>query len=760
MGEGKENKFAALISIGAEVGASVKGAFGVIEKSMGKLETSLKGIEKSQSGVQKLTASIASLGSKESKLKQASADLEAIKKEMQAAGGPSGALTAKFDRQRAIVDKLTASIAKDKEGIEKLSTGLQKAGIDTNHLGSEFDRLSRKAERTKLLVEGFDKVHETFGEAENLMHEFAENAVEFGAVVGGAGFGLYELAESTAEFGEHVEKTAASLGVGVKELQRMEYAGKRSAMTLEETDSALIRFQVSVGKARSGTGQAAKELDALGISATGLSKLPLGAALGVIADRLEKVGNQADKARVASALFGRESGIKMLNVLKGGTAAMAQLAKQADATGNVLGEADIEKSGEFVAKLIDMKLAIQGVKNTFGVAVMPVLTEYFQSVSEYLAKNRAQVEKWAESFAKATGSIIKALPGILEKVEKLTKSIISGADKVAHFVGGWKNLAIILAAIKLSPMAVSLIQLVAGFAKAAFSIGKFVVGILGLDEGFAALGLRIGTLLGAIPGIGWAVAGVAAVVGTAAFLIWKNWDKLVAYWQSIWPTIKPSWDKLTSAVGQFVQAVGEATSPLRAKLGELFSWLGEWLVKNLPGFLTMAIDNATRAVQLITDYVGAVIQRIDAAKKFLESAADFISSKFTALMETFHKVFSWNPIEAVKAAWTPALDWIKSKVDWVADAGKKVGSFFNPDAGKDSGDKVGPAIPTHFDQPIQFGGGKGANVVHHHDNRRISFTIHAAPGQSPKSVADAVMRRLSGASSSNGALYDDHLVPA
>ncbi len=127
------------------------------------------------------------------------------------------------------------------------------------------------------------------------------------------------------------------LGFTYEQMQALNVAATLANTTVDNLSGAFSRFLKGVSEAASGSKTAQDELTRLGVSLKELEGKTTFEILGVVADKLRNIESPADRARVAMDLFGKEAGIKMIQVLDGGSVALENYKKRANELGIVLG---------------------------------------------------------------------------------------------------------------------------------------------------------------------------------------------------------------------------------------------------------------------------------------------------------------------------------------------------------------------------------------------------------------------------------------
>ena len=153
---------------------------------------------------------------------------------------------------------------------------------------------------------------------------------------------------STLDYADALGKTSARLGITTTALQTLRFAATQSGMTTEALEMSLQRFTRRLAEAGQGTGVLKDTFTKLGMSIRNTSDGSLKSAeqmLSEVADKLATIPDQGERVRLAFQMFDSE-GVKMVNMLQGGSGALDDMRKKLEATGAVLSEDFIKKSEE------------------------------------------------------------------------------------------------------------------------------------------------------------------------------------------------------------------------------------------------------------------------------------------------------------------------------------------------------------------------------------------------------------------------------
>lgn len=560
------------------------------------------------------------------------------------------------------VEKRQRELAKQRRVLEKQGQSVEALDREYSQLEDQLNRLRRAQERWNRAQKASRKVGSTFSSMATEVGR-ASRAVAVGA--GLAATAVFGLASSTAALGDDVAKTADKLGLSIEGLQELRYAAERSGVATSSFDSAMEKLGKNLGEAMGGTGAAKDALEQLGLSAKDLVALSPEEALGVISDRLQGVGTQAEKAAIANDLFGR-SGIAMINMLRDGSSGLADLREDARRTGYVLSEDAARDAEVFQDTLLDLQLVGKGFKNTIGSALMPVVTKTMKRISTALVGNREQVEAWADAFATGVEDALPVLGEIAEGLGTVGSVVRGVATKTADMVGGWRNFGIIIGTVLASRTIMSVVR----FGGAVFGLVR-AMGALAMTTPLVVGGIRaIGAAMIANP-IGLIIAGIAA----GGYLIWKNWDGISAFFTDLWGDVKNTFTGFgdfisgvfTLDMDKAASGVGTAWEGLKGAAKKQFRLIGAYLSIPWRGVIKPVMDGLglTKPISDAWDTVSGAV-----------------GGFFTGLGDTFSSVWtgSIKPVidglaigDTIAAAWETAktalgsvLDWLGTKFEWLS----------------------------------------------------------------------------------------------
>jgi len=191
---------------------------------------------------------------------------------------------------------------------------------------------------------------------------------------------------------------AQSIGINVERLQELRYAAEQSGASADMLDDAIRTLnQRLCDVASEGGGAAAGAFERLHIAAlnTDGTIRNAGDVFDEFVRKLESVGSEAEKAALASDLFGKQAGPRLVQLLSEGEAGIASLSKEAHAFGVVLGEdlvrqtQALEDEWNRFTQQVDVAyktVILRTVNGLRGLFSDPTLDEQFRDLSEKLQR--------------------------------------------------------------------------------------------------------------------------------------------------------------------------------------------------------------------------------------------------------------------------------------------------------------------------------------------------------------------------------------
>ena len=250
---------------------------------------------------------------------------------------------------------------------------------------------------------------------------------------------IKSLTVEVAEQGDEFAKMSLRIGASVEALSEYKHVAEISGVAFNTLTMAWQRQTRRIAEAAKDTGEAKDAIKELGLSAIELNRLAPDQQFEALADALALVENKADRVRLAMKLWDSE-GVRLVQVVNQGSAAIRAMKQDAHDLGLVYTEELAEASAEFNDALLRMKGSVTGVKMAIGKELLPVLTDAFDEMTEYVVENRDEIVKWSKEF------IDKAIPAIKD-FGKQAKPILRDVNSLLTVMG--KSAQAVLKAFRL-----------------------------------------------------------------------------------------------------------------------------------------------------------------------------------------------------------------------------------------------------------------------------------------------------------------------
>lgn len=371
-------------------------------------------------------------------------------------------------------------------------------------LGSANQDVKSLRENITGIGSTFNKVHgelTKFANSQKWMNitQLSQNVL--GGVVGIAGnikkafTSAYNFMDEFASEGDKVAKTARLIGMLVKDFQAFSFAAERSGVSLEQFNSGMQRFSITLGKARSGDKTANQMLSALLPKELNAYKSERELLLD-LSDSYTKL-SESQRNFVSQSIFGR-TGVQFGEMLSSGSAELEALLKRFEELGGGYGDDVAKKSEDFKNAMTDMNVTLKAMRILVGSELLPVFTQMFGEITKYFVANRTEIQSVLRDFGVQFVSGIKKLIPMIPDILGGVKTIFGYVADIVEFLGPIKTI-----------------------------LGVAIIGSLGSIIGIVT------SLVGLIGGPAVAAIAVCAVgfggLASAVIDIYKNWDMLKSF---------------------------------------------------------------------------------------------------------------------------------------------------------------------------------------------------------------------------------------
>lgn len=329
------------------------------------------------------------------------------------------------------------AVKKNSNSVKFLSIEYNKAQGTVNEMEQELEQANAAIKRQKFNLDKLspalknakqhaEKVARVMGKGLVLGAKAA--AVGIGAMTVAAAAGIAvitKLTKSTLELADSVADTAATYGLSAEKVQAMTYAATKLDVTVETMFSSQTKLIRSMNAALKPTSAQAKAFETLGVAVTDANGefRDSETVFSETITALGKVKNPTERSAIALQLLGR-SAAELNPLINAGGDALAELIKEAQATGAVIDGDAIEALDNFGDTLDGLKLSLKGTAGTLISTLMPAFQGVADGANDMLADLNEKIEAADGDFGLIVDAIGDTVAEIAVKIAKNTPKVI------------------------------------------------------------------------------------------------------------------------------------------------------------------------------------------------------------------------------------------------------------------------------------------------------------------------------------------------
>lgn len=277
-------------------------------------------------------------------------------------------------------------------------------------VGADVTAFERGMDRAKRSTKDFDKQFALT--SRNIKRAGA--AMGVAAVAAAAGFA--KVAASALEAAENIADIANKSGASIRGLQRLRFAADQNGSSARDMDDALTRLTRRMSLfATDGGGPAAKAIEQLGLNIRNAdgSLRASDEVFAEIAQRFETLEDSAQKAALASQLFGEDAGPRLVPLLSQGADGVRAFGDEAERLGIVLDDVAVSKAGAANAQLRALGMSVKG-------QLTGAILDNVEAI---------------EALAAGLGAIIGVVGSAVESVSNLVREMVDLYDATRSVLG-------------------------------------------------------------------------------------------------------------------------------------------------------------------------------------------------------------------------------------------------------------------------------------------------------------------------------------
>lgn len=202
------------------------------------------------------------------------------------------------------------------------------------------------------------------------------------------------------ESGAAIDKWANAIGIGVEELQELQFAARVTAGEegVDALNEAMVTFQENLGElARVGTGPAADSLGSLGLKLEDFDALSPAEDLELFVLAISELPDNAEELSIGMEVMGDD--FKRLKPLIDlGAEGIRNMRDRARELGVVMDEETIAKAKETAVAMAEMEATVEAAGDSIGAALAPQLTMAAEATTKWIGDNQQLIQQDIPAF--------------------------------------------------------------------------------------------------------------------------------------------------------------------------------------------------------------------------------------------------------------------------------------------------------------------------------------------------------------------------
>jgi hypothetical protein len=228
----------------------------------------------------------------------------------------------------------------------------------------------------------------------------------------GAAAGVIAFTNNVSQHADEIAKTARATGIASEEFQRLAHAAKLSDIDTRQLGKAFLTLRKGLDDfATKGASPVTDALAKLGITFDDLKGQGPTQQLGIVADALQGVGDEAEKSTILAEIFGAKAGPHMLNMLAEGSQGLQAMTGQLD---TVFSDEQLAQAEAYQDSLTELGDRVDSAKKEIAFAFVPALLEASTEMDRWIGEN---------------DELIK------QDLPRIFGEIVAGAVDVVQFLG-------------------------------------------------------------------------------------------------------------------------------------------------------------------------------------------------------------------------------------------------------------------------------------------------------------------------------------
>ena len=612
----------------------------------------------------------------------------------------------------------------------------------------------------------------------------AMTAATAGAIATGKAF--INAANSTAQYGDNIDKMSQKMGISTKAYQEWDFVMQHCGTSIESLKPSMKTLANAAVKG-------SDAFDKLGISQQDIANMSQEELFGKTISALQNVKNETERTALASKLLGKgatELGA-LFNMSADETDALKQ---QVHDLGGVMSDDAIKAAANYQDEMQNMKTALTGVKNNIMSQFLPGISSVMTGLSKVFSGNGG-VEEIRAGLQSVISNIQKMAPQFMSIATTLINSLISGFAPMLPSLVSSIFSVMTQAIVTVSSMIPQLMPVIISGIQGALSAVMQALPII--IDGLTQLVMSIVTWLSSGDNVSKMVSGLVALVSQIA-------DSISMVLPVLLPAIVEVISQLAIAltdeknvttlinaaltlVGAIAVAIGKALTKIPALVKGVFSNLVNLMASFLEWIVPKVADGIANIVNKVKTFGSNLANSIKTwFSNTLGKIGGFVSDIITKIKELPGKALSIGK-DLIAGLWngiSDKINWIKDKIKGMGSAITKaikgvfgihspskiwreqIGQNLGLSIGLGFGDVVddvkkdmmtdmnGLTASMTADVSAHTSGDALGGPTTNYNGGAVTINVYAAEGQDVNSLANVIAEKLEAMTARKRAVYD------
>ena len=612
----------------------------------------------------------------------------------------------------------------------------------------------------------------------------AMTAATAGAIATGKAF--INAANSTAQYGDNIDKMSQKMGISTKAYQEWDFVMQHCGTSIESLKPSMKTLANAAVKG-------SDAFDKLGISQQDIANMSQEELFGKTISALQNVKNETERTALASKLLGKgatELGA-LFNMSADETDALKQ---QVHDLGGIMSDDAIKAAANYQDEMQNMKTALTGVKNNIMSQFLPGISSVMTGLSKVFSGNGG-VEEIRAGLQSVISNIQKMAPQFMSIATTLINSLISGFAPMLPSLVSSIFSVMTQAIVTVSSMIPQLMPVIISGIQGALSAVMQALPII--IDGLTQLVMSIVTWLSSGDNVSKMVSGLVALVSQIA-------DSISMVLPVLLPAVVEVISQLAIAltdeknvttlinaaltlVGAIAVAIGKALTKIPALVKGVFSNLVNLMASFLEWIVPKVADGIANIVNKVKTFGSNLANSIKTwFSNTLGKIGGFVSDIITKIKELPGKALSIGK-DLIAGLWngiSDKINWIKDKIKGMGSAITKaikgvfgihspskiwreqIGQNLGLSIGLGFGDVVddvkkdmmtdmnGLTASMTADVSAHTSGDALGGPTTNYNGGAVTINVYAAEGQDVNSLANVIAKKLEAMTARKRAVYD------